>query len=75
MPQFWVPVRQRVQGELIKRGYCVGCAKSLIDADREPHKDYETKELVFCTCRRVYVYDKQINHYRRAEVKEVERDM
>jgi hypothetical protein len=73
MPKFWVPVRQRFQSELIKRGHCGGCARSLSDAERKPYSGDEKKELVFCECRRVYVYNKQINHYRRAEHTEVER--
>ncbi len=74
--KFWVPLKDRVQSELIKRGHCVGCAKSLADADRSPYLDKEepNKELVTCSCRRVYVYNKQINSYRRARFDELRVD-
>lgn len=67
----WVPLKNRLQAELIKRGHCVGCGRSLIDAERESHAVNDQKELVSCQCRRVYVYDKQLNYYRRASVKEL----
>ena len=56
----------------LKRGHCVACAMSLADAERSPCKDKENYELVTCKCRRVYIYDKQINSYRRAKLDEVE---
>lgn len=69
--KFWLPLKGRVQGELIKRGYCVGCAKSLADADRRSVPGQPNKEFVICSCRRIFVYDKQINSYRRARLDEV----
>lgn len=69
---FWHPLKERVQSELLKRGHCVACAMSLADAERSPCKDKENYELVTCKCRRVYIYDKQINSYRRAKLDEVE---
>lgn len=66
MASVWVPLRQRVQSELIKRGYCVGCTRSLIDADRMQSGLDESFELVHCQCGRVFVYNKQLNSYRRA---------
>lgn len=74
MKKVWLPLQQRVQGELIKRGHCVGCARSLADADREPHPYDESKEFVYCECRRIYIYDKQLNFYRRATVDEVKKE-
>lgn len=62
----WLPVRKRVQSELIKRGHCVGCTRSLADADRQPFFQDLGKEVVLCRCRRVFVYDRQLNSYRRA---------
>ncbi|MBU1110181.1 hypothetical protein KKB83_01005 [Patescibacteria group bacterium] len=71
MSRFWKPVRKRVQSELIKRGHCVGCTRSLMEAKRTPYSDDSNKEVVTCQCRRVYIYDKLINHYRRAQMNEV----
>lgn len=71
MKKFWVPVKDRVQSELIKRGFCVGCGKSLKDAQRAGYPDEEKLEFVTCSCQRIFVYDKQINSYRRAQFDEV----
>lgn len=67
----WTPLRSRVQSELIRRGHCVACTKSLKDADRKPYPGDENLELVTCSCRRVYVYDKKLNSYRRARLDEI----
>ncbi len=67
----WLPLKNRVQDELIKRGHCVACAMSLADADRKPNPAKENLEFVTCKCRRVYIYDKQINSYRRARMDEI----
>ncbi|MCA9397441.1 hypothetical protein KC573_01315 [candidate division WWE3 bacterium] len=73
MPKFWVPVKNRLQNELIKRGHCVGCGRSLADADRIPILSDEQKEIVTCSCERSYIYDKQINHYRRASEEDIQK--
>ena len=70
MAKFWVPVKNRFQSELIKRAHCVPCALSLVNTERSDFHE-ENKELVTCQCRRVYLYDKQINHYRRAKQEEI----
>lgn len=70
--KFWTPLKDRVQSELLKRGHCVACAMSLADADREVYPDKENWEFATCKCRRIYVYDKQINSYRRAQLDEVQ---
>lgn len=49
----------------------MGCARSLSEAERQPYPGDEDKELVTCSCRRVFVYDKRLNTYRRAEFDEV----
>lgn len=67
----WLPIKDRVQSELIKRGHCVGCGKSLADADRRPVPGQANKEFATCSCRRIYVYNKQVNSYRRARLEEV----
>jgi len=67
----WQPIKSRVQSELIKRGHCVACCKSLSEADRRPSAQNDHLEIVSCTCRRVYLYDKRLNHYRRALDEEV----
>lgn len=69
--RFWKPIKDRLQSELIKRGHCVGCAKSLAEGERVPYPNSEKLEFVTCSCRRVYVYDKQINSYRRARFNEM----
>ena len=69
---FWIPLKDRAQSELLKRGRCVADAKSLAEAEREPYPNSEEKELVICSCRRVYVYDKKLNSYRRAYLDEVQ---
>lgn len=69
--RFWVPLKDRVQEELIKRGHCVACAASLADAERVSYSNKENWEFVTCKCRRIYVYDKQINSYRRAKLDEI----
>ena len=69
--QFWVPLKDRAQQELIKRGRCVADGKPLADADREPYPNDDNQELVTCSCRRVYVYDKTLNSYRRARFEEL----
>ena len=43
MPLIWKPLKDRVQTELIKRGHCVGCGRSLADADRRPYSQ-ESRE-------------------------------
>ncbi len=69
--RFWRPLRKRVQKELMKRGFCVGCTRSLSTAERVPYPGEENWEFVLCRCGRIFVYDKLINSYRRAEFKEV----
>lgn len=71
MMRFWVPLKQRAQQELIKRGRCVADAKPLADAQRNPHPKDESCELVTCTCGRVYTYNKQLNEYRRSTLDEL----
>lgn len=60
-----------MQTILLKRGQCVGCTRSLAEADRSPFKNDEHRDLVVCICGRIYVYDKLINSYRRASFDEV----
>lgn len=69
---FWVPIKDRAQQELLKRGRCVADGKPLAEAEREQYPDDENKELTTCSCRRVYVYDKTLNSYRRAHFDEIE---
>lgn len=69
--QFWKPLKSRVQTELLVRGHCVACARSLAEARRELYPGDEDKELVICHCRRVFVYDKLINSYCRARLEEM----
>lgn len=67
----WLPIRHRLQSELIKRGYCVGCAHSLANELREEHPQKTNMHIVYCNCGRIYLYDLRINQYRRALPEEV----
>lgn len=71
MMKLWVPLKGRVQTELIKRGHCVGCTKSLAEAERRSYRNDEGKDLVACSCGRIYIYEKLINSYRRAGFEEI----
>lgn len=67
----WMPIQKRLQGELIKRGFCVGCGRNLAQAERTPSKVAQHFTEVTCRCQRVYLYDNRINSYRRALSNEV----
>ena len=67
----WRPIKDRLQTELFKRGHCVGCTKSLSTAHRIPHSTKPNIEIVTCDCRRIYLYNKQLNEYRRATEKDL----
>lgn len=63
---YWFPLKDRFQTELLKRGHCVGCAQSLADASRVDTTSSGIS-LVTCSCRRIYLYNKQLNIYQRAK--------
>lgn len=69
----WQPLRNRMQSELIRRGHCVGCTRNLSDADREESIIDGNYSLVSCRCRRIYLYDKRLNNYRRALLEDVDK--
>ena len=69
----WQPLRDRMQIELIKRGHCVGCTKNLMDADRYDPKGFDNVSVVTCECRRIYIYDKRLNDYKRATAKDLQK--
>lgn len=62
---YWFPLKDRFQTELLKRGHCVGCSHNLVDAERADIAGSDTS-IVTCSCRRIYIYNKKLNDYRRA---------
>ena len=54
-----------IQGKLIKKNLCPGCTKSLKNATQI--KDItDTKKIVQCKCKRLYVWQTDTNTYKRA---------
>ncbi len=54
-----------LQERLLKKKQCPGCTKPLRSA-KEIAQISETKKLVQCKCRRIYVLDLETDTYRRA---------
>lgn len=57
-----------LQGWLLNRGRCVGCAR-ILGGEKRIRKNGIV--LVQCSCRRIFVYDPEANFYRQALFKEV----
>lgn len=55
---------------LIAKRLCPACTVSLDKAERKPFT--EETEMAICSCRRMFVYDKETDSYRRATVREAE---
>jgi predicted nucleic acid-binding Zn-ribbon protein len=54
-----------LQKVLLSRHLCPGCTRSLDDQkDREIRAN--ATERITCECGRIYIYDKEMNTYRRA---------
>jgi len=54
----------------MQKGLCPGCTASFKRAPLREAKS-EREEKVVCKCGRIYIYDKEMNTYRRALEKEV----
>lgn len=54
---------------LLKNGRCVGCGKELLKSGVVKKKT-EHQDFYVCECRRVYVYEKKKQTFRRALLKE-----
>jgi len=59
-----------LQKILMQKGLCPGCTASFKRAPLREAKS-EREEKVVCKCGRIYIYDKEMNTYRRALEKEV----
>lgn len=57
-----------VQAWLLSQGRCVGCGTSLSLGKKQKKGG---KVLVTCKCKRVYVFEKKTNKYRRASLEEI----
>lgn len=58
------------QKVLLTKRLCPGCTMPL---DKAKKFDYDSNsEMVICSCRRMYIYDKSIDGYRRATIREAE---
>jgi hypothetical protein len=59
-----------VQAWLLSKGQCVGCSTPLAQGHREPASK-PGLEKVTCRCGRIFIYDPNTKHYRRALLEEV----
>jgi len=57
-----------VQAWILLQGKCVGCGRTLSLMRKMERRDNSQK--VFCSCRRVYIFDKRKGKYRRATFEE-----
>ncbi len=58
-----------MQERLLKKKQCPGCTKPLKNADFLSQMS-DTKKLVQCKCKRIYVLDLETDTYRRATLDE-----
>ncbi len=58
-----------IQDRLLKKKQCPGCTKSLKEG-KEGSNISETKKLIICKCKRIYVLDLETDTYRRATLDE-----
>ena len=54
-----------VQAWLLSQKRCVGCGKSLLEGK---HKKIKNKDIVICTCKRIYIKEGEM--FRRARLDE-----
>lgn len=59
-----------LQEALIQRKLCPGCTRQL-DQQQARNVKINQTELVTCECGRIFVYDKQLDIYRRALQSEI----
>ncbi|MBN1916149.1 hypothetical protein JW796_04145 [Candidatus Dojkabacteria bacterium] len=55
---------------LLQKKYCPGCTRKL-DSQRNRTGRSQTTEKVVCDCGRIFIYDKELDTYRRAAFQEV----
>lgn len=58
------------QKVLIAKRMCPGCTTLLEKGKRYPFN--LTSEIIICSCKRMFIYDKKSDSYRRATFKEAE---
>lgn len=59
-----------LQEALMQKKLCPGCTRQL-DQQLTRHSKLNQTELVTCECGRIFVYDKQLDTYRRALQSEI----
>ena len=59
-----------VQRILISKGVCPGCGRPLSKSDKREKYEGDSEKLT-CRCRRVFIFDKKTQEYRRATFDEV----
>jgi hypothetical protein len=59
-----------LQQILVQKKMCPGCTRNL-DEQRDRTSRINQTEQVVCTCGRIFIYDKQLEIYRRALASEV----
>lgn len=59
-----------LQKVLITRKYCPGCTRQLDDLKNRQIRNNGT-ERITCVCGRIYIYDKELEQYRRAMFDEI----
>lgn len=58
------------QKVLLTKRLCPGCTMPLDKADHYPFEGNE--EMVVCKCKRMFIFDKMTNTYRRATIREAD---
>jgi len=58
------------QKVLIRKNLCPGCTSSLKNGKK--YEFSENKDMIICSCHRMFIYDQTIDSYRRATIREAE---
>jgi hypothetical protein len=59
-----------LQDVLLSRKFCPGCTRSLDDQKNRQLRHNGTERII-CECSRIYIFDRELDLYRRALVEEV----
>lgn len=59
-----------LQKVLLSRKMCPACTRNLDDAKKREYRNNETERII-CECGRVFIYDREMDIYRRALVEEI----
>ncbi len=59
-----------MQSVLLQKKYCPGCTRKL-DSQKNRVTRSNSTEKVTCDCDRIFIYDKELDTYRRATFQEV----